>query len=278
MALTGKRALITGAGFGNGRAMAVRFAREGADVVVADIDAARAEETAALVRDLGRRAVVTRTNVCRRDECEAAVRACVEAFGGIDIAVANAGISHGVPFLDMTEEDWDRVMDVNLKGVFFTCQAAARQMVAQGTGGRIITIASIMAEIGSAGSLAYNTSKGGVKIMTKCMALALAPYKITVNAIGPGYIETGMTAPLFEAMPELREYVLDRTPLQRIGSPEDVAALAAFIASDEASFMTGTITFTDGGYLAGQYSERQRQLGEEMRRRLLAQTGGSARS
>lgn len=274
MALTGKRALITGAGFGNGRAMAVRFAREGADVAIADLDDARAAETASMVHEFGRRAVTTHTDVRSAADCAGAVQAAVEAFGGLDIAVANAGISHGVAFLEMTEDDWDQVIDVNLKGVFLTCQAAARQMVAQGTGGRIITIASIMAEIGSAGSVAYNSSKGGVKLLTKCVALALAPYNITVNAIGPGYIETGMTAPLFDAMPIMKEAILDRTPQQRIGKPEDVAALAAFIASDEAGFMTGSLTFTDGGIIAGQYSERQRLAGEELRRQMIAQAKG----
>jgi glucose 1-dehydrogenase len=275
MRLSGKRALVTGAAFGNGRAMALRFAQEGADVVIADVDDARAEETASMVRELGRGAVVTHTDVRSAADCREAVEAAVAAFGGLDIAVANAGVAGGAPFLEMTEADWDRVIDVNLKGVFLTCQAAAKQMVKQGDGGRLITIASIMAEMGAAGAIAYCSSKGGVKLMTKSMALALAPHNITVNAIGPGYIETGMTAPLFEGAPERKQWLIDRTPQERIGKPEDVAAVAAFLASDEAAFMTGTIVFTDGGFTAGQYSMQQRLANEELQRRVQAQPASS---
>src|SRR5437870_3315412 len=164
MRLSGKRAWVTGAASGNGRAIAVRFAQEGADVVVADVNDDGAEETASMVRELGRRAVVTHTDVRSAADCREAVETAVRELGGLDIAVANAGVGAGGPFLDLTEEDWDRTIDVNLKGVFLTCQAAARRMVEQGNGGRLITIASIMAEMGAAGSAAYCASKGGVKL------------------------------------------------------------------------------------------------------------------
>jgi NAD(P)-dependent dehydrogenase (short-subunit alcohol dehydrogenase family) len=271
MRLSEKRALVTGAASGNGRAMAVRFAQEGADIVVADVDDRGAEETASMVREYGRRAVITHTDVRSSADCREAVEAAVREFGGLDIVVANAGVGAGGPFLTLSEEDWDRVIDVNLKGVFLTCQAAARRMVEQGNGGRIITIASIMAEMGAAGSAGYCASKGGVKLLTKSMAIALAPYNITVNAIGPGYIETNMTEPGFRNFPERKAWLVDRTPQERIGKPEDVAALATFLASDEAGFMTGSISFTDGGFTAGQYS-REMRLQQEALLQQQAQT------
>jgi NAD(P)-dependent dehydrogenase (short-subunit alcohol dehydrogenase family) len=271
MTLSGKRAIVTGAAFGNGRGIAVRFAREGADVVIADVDEKRAEETASMVREFGRKAVVARTDVRSAADLAAAVQAAVDNFGGLDIAVANAGVAGGAPFLEMSEEDWDRVIDVNLKGVFLTCQAAAQQMVRQGTGGRIINIASIMSEIGASGAVAYTASKGGVRMLTKSVAIALAPDNITVNAIGPGFIETGMTAPLFDVDPARRGWIEDRTPQGRIGKPEDVAALAVFLASDDAAFITGTTVFTDGGFIAGVNSAAERRRMEELMRRAAQQ-------
>ncbi|MCS7294747.1 MAG: glucose 1-dehydrogenase [Chloroflexota bacterium] len=252
--LDGKVALVTGAASGNGRAMADRFARDGADVAIADIDSEGLEETARLVRQQERRALAMACDVAKKADIDRLVAETVRTFGALHIAVANAGVvERETDCFTMTEEQWDRTISVNLKGVFFTLQAAANQMRIQGTGGRLIAIASIMAEWGSAGTPAYCASKGGVKQLVRSFALACAPYGITCNAIGPGFIDTQMTAFLREA-PPVAQYLIDRTPAGRIGTPEDVAAVASFLASEEASFVTGTIMFADGGITAGLYS------------------------
>ncbi|MEX2080549.1 MAG: SDR family NAD(P)-dependent oxidoreductase [Dehalococcoidia bacterium] len=257
--LEGKVALVTGAGSGNGRAMAVRFAADGADVVIADLEPAAMEETARLVRQQERRAHTVTCDVRHKAEVDAAIAATLDTFGRIDIAVANAGVAErDTDCLTMTEEEWDRTIDVNLKGVFFTLQGSANAMIAGGAGGRLIAIASIMAEWGSGGSPAYTASKGGVKQLVKSFGIAVGPHGITCNAIGPGFIHTNMTARLKEN-PAFEGYLADRTPVGYIGEPEDVAAVAAFLASDEARFMNGTTVYPDGGITAGLYSNAMRQ-------------------
>jgi 2-deoxy-D-gluconate 3-dehydrogenase len=166
----------------------------------------------------------------------------------------------------MTEVEWDRTINVNLKGVFFTLQAAANQMISQGKGGRLIAIASIMAEWGSTGSPAYCASKGGVKQLVKSFAVACGRYGITCNAIGPGFIATGMTQFITDN-PEFAAVLVDRTPMGRIGDPADVAGVAAFLATDEASFVSGTILFPDGGITAGMYSAAMAQMLESVARK-----------
>jgi len=160
----------------------------------------------------------------------------------------------------MTETQWDRTLDVNLKGVFFTLQAAANQMIAQGRGGRLIAIASIMAEWGAAASPAYCASKGGVRQLVRSFAQATGPHGITCNVIGPGFIETGMTETITEN-PLIQGALVDRTPVGRLGTPADIGSLAAFLASDEASFMNGSIVFPDGGITSGMYSAATGGLG-----------------
>jgi NAD(P)-dependent dehydrogenase (short-subunit alcohol dehydrogenase family) len=271
--LNGRVAVVTGAASGNGRAMAVRFAEDGADVVIADLDVAGMEETARLVRQQERQAATQRCDVARKADIDALIAATVERFGRLDIAVANAGVAErDTDCLTMTEEQWDRTIDINLKGVFFTLQAAANQMVAQGTPGRLIAIASIMAEWGSATTPAYCASKGGVKQLVKSFGIALGPRGITCNAIGPGFIETQMTARLKEN-PAFEAYLADRTPVGYIGKPEDVAAVAAFLASDEARFVNGTTIFPDGGIVAGLYSNQMRVAGEQAREALMGAQG-----
>jgi NAD(P)-dependent dehydrogenase (short-subunit alcohol dehydrogenase family) len=258
--LTGKVAVITGAASGNGRGMALRFAREGADVVIADIDASGMEETARLVRAEGRSALVERCDVSRKPEIDELVSAAVAGLGRVDIAVANAGVVEtDTNCLEMSEATWDRTIGVNLKGVFFTLQAAARQMIRQGSGGRLIAVASIMAEWGAPLTPAYSASKGGVKQLVKSFAMACGRFGITCNAIGPGFIETAMTQ-MIRDNPLMSAYLIDRTPVGRMGEPADVAALAAFLASDESSFITGTIVFPDGGMTAGSYSAQAAEL------------------
>ena len=271
--LNGRVAIVTGAASGNGRAMAIRFAQDGADVVIADLDGGGMEETARLVRQQERQALTARCDVARKPDIDALIGTSVERFGRVDIAVANAGVAErDTDCLAMTEEQWDRTIDINLKGVVFTLQAAANQMIAQGTPGRLIAIASIMAEWGSASTPAYCASKGGVKQLVKSFGIALGHRGITCNAIGPGFIETQMTARLKEN-PEFEAYLADRTPVGYIGKPEDVAAVAAFLASDEARFVNGTTIFPDGGITAGLYSNALREAGEQMRAAMLASQG-----
>jgi len=263
--LEGKVAVVTGAAYGNGRGMAVRFAEEGADIVIADIDADRMQETARMVEAAGRRALAQPCNVAKKNEIDALVAATVDRFGHLDIAVANAGVVEmETDCLQMTEEQWDRTLNVNLRGVFFTLQAAAKQMIEQGKGGRLLATASIMAEWGGAATPAYCASKGGVKQLVRSFALACGRYGITCNAIGPGFIETGMTKMITE-QPAIAQMLVDRTPMGRIGQPKDVAALAAYLASDDASFVTGTIIFPDGGITAGMYSAMAAQMMEQAR-------------
>ncbi len=257
--LEGKVAVVTGGGSGNGRAMAVRFAQDGADLVIADLDEAGMAETERLVRQQERQALSLECNVTRKEDIDRLFAATLERFGRVDIAVANAGVAESeTDCLTMTEEQWDRTIDTNLKGVFFTLQVAANHMIERGIKGRLIAIASIMAEWGSAGSPAYTASKGGVKQLVKSFGIAVGPHGLTCNAIGPGFIHTNMTARLKEN-PLFENYLADRTPVGFIGEPEDVAAVAAFLASDEARFMNGTTVYPDGGITAGLYSNMLRQ-------------------
>jgi NAD(P)-dependent dehydrogenase (short-subunit alcohol dehydrogenase family) len=257
--LEGKVALVTGAASGNGRGIAVRFAEDGADVVIADIDAAGMAETERLVRQQEQQALVCRCDVSEKADIDAVVAAAVARFGHLDIAVANAGVAEReTDCFRMTEELWDRTIDINLKGVFFTLQASANQMLAQGKGGRLVAIASILGEWGSAGTPAYCASKGGVRQLVKSFAIAGGPYGITCNAIGPGFIETQMTQ-MIRDNPPFEAYLVDRTPAGYIGQPGDVAAVAAFLAADDARFVNGATIFADGGIIAGLYSNTMRQ-------------------
>ncbi len=266
----GRVAVVTGAASGNGRAMAVRFAEDGADVVIADLDDEGMAETARLVKQQERRALMRRCDVSQKADIDALFEATVEHFGRVDIAVANAGIvEREMNCLTMTEQAWDQTIDVNLKGVFFTLQAAANRMIAAGTKGRLIAISSIMGEWGSAGAPAYCASKGGVKQLVKSFAIAVGPSGLTCNAIGPGFIYTGMTNPMFEAGP-FEQNLIDKTPVGYIGEATDVAAVAAFLASDDARFINGTTIFPDGGITAGNYSNQMRLLMLQMQEQAAA--------
>jgi glucose 1-dehydrogenase len=256
MPLDGKVAIVTGAAGGIGYAIAERFVREKAKVVIADIDA---EKGARAERDLSRlgEAQFLKADVARRLDVHNLIAAAIDAYGDIDILVNNAGIVHGADFLDLAEEDFDRVMDVNLKGSFLTGQAVARHMVekvkAGGSPGSIVNMSSINAVFAIANQVPYSVSKGGVKQLTKAMALSLAPYGIRVNAIGPGSIMTDMLASV-NSDPAARHRILSRTPLGRIGNPAEIAAVAVFLASDEASYITGQTIYADGGRLPLNYT------------------------
>ena len=244
--LQGRVAVITGAGSGLGRSMALRFADEGADVCCADVNGATAEETAEMVRAKGRKAIVTETDVRDANALAEMVRRTAAELGDPWVAVANAGINRQGTLLTLSEEDWQAVIDINLTGVFLTCQAAAQHMVEAGKGGRIITIASVAAEKGFAGLVPYGAAKAGVRMMTRSMAQELAPHRITVNSIGPGLIATNFSGPAMQD-PEYKEQAGKTIPLGRIGEATDVAAIAAFIASDDGEYATGSYFLIDGG-------------------------------
>ena len=256
MTLEGKTAIVTGAASGIGRAIAERFLRDKAQVVVADIDTVRGELAE---RDLGGLGPVrfVKADVGSRLDAHNLVAATLEAFGDIDVLVNNAGIVHGANFLDLREEDFDRVLRVNLKGAFLVGQAVARTMVdrvkAGGPAGAIINMSSINAVVAIADQVPYSVSKGGLNQLTRVMALSLAPHGIRVNAIGPGSIMTDMLTAV-NADPAAKNRVLSRTPLGRTGEPSEIAAIAAFLASDDASYITGQTIYADGGRLPLNYT------------------------
>ena len=244
--LTGRVAFITGAGSGLGRAMALRFAAEGAHIAAADINLVAAEETAEEVRALGPNAIALQVDVRKQTQLDDAVARTAADLGDLWVGVANAGINRSGTLLTLTEADWQAVIDINLTGVFLTCQAVAKQLVRQGAGGRLISIASVAAEKGFAGLIPYGAAKAGVRHMTRSMAQELAPHRITANSIGPGLIATPFGGNDW-SQPGRREAAGLGIPLGRVGEATDVAAVAAFLASDEASFVTGSYYLVDGG-------------------------------
>lgn len=244
----GKVALITGAGSGIGRATAVRLARDGAAVCIVDIDSDGAEETASMVREFGRDALVVKANTASASQVQEAVDRSAKELGGVDIAFANAGIARGAPLLEMSLKDWQDQIDVNLTGVFLTVQATARQMVEQGRGGSIVCTASLAAETTGAGIWSYSATKAGVRIMVRGWAQELGPHRIRVNAIGPGVIDTPLAKGLSgEEGGPIRQALEARTPAGRAGRSEDIAGLVAFMASPDGEFMTGSYVIMDGG-------------------------------
>ena len=249
MRLADKVALVTGGGSGIGRGICLRFAEEGARVAVNDINGESARET---VRLIGRKdgAVAIEADVSRKADCERMVAETVRALGQLDIFVANAGIGRGGLLVDMAEEDWDALMAVNLKGVFLSTQAAAKRLVEQAQGGKIIIMSSLASERAGAGLGAYSAAKAGVRMLARVWAVELAPYRINVNAIGPGVIDTPLAAPLVAA---IRQFRGDEGfgPWGRVGTPLDVANTALFLASEESDYLTGGIIFPDGGLAAG---------------------------
>lgn len=255
MRFEGKVGIVTGGAQGIGRAVALALAREGARVLVADVNAEGISRVAQEVEATGGQALAVRADVSRREDVEAMVRAAVDQLGGVDILVNNAGILRIRSALEHTEEDWDSVMAVNAKGTFLGSQAAARQMVKQGRGGRIVNVASVAGLVARYQELAYGTSKAAIIYMTRLFALELGQYGITVNTIAPGTTRTDIIAAAGEGGdpfgPRLKgDLGRWRTgiPLGRIMEPEDQARAVLFLASEEASGITGAVLPVDGGH------------------------------
>jgi len=247
MRLQDRTAVITGGGRGLGRAIAERFLAEGAKVLLADVDAATLVKTA---EELG--CLSCPTDVAEKDQIDRMVATAIEAFGHIDILVNNAGITHAAEFLDLTVEDFDRVIAVNLRSAFVASQAAARHMIPRGKG-TIVNMSSVNAVFAIPNQIPYAVSKGGMNQLTKVSAMALAPHGIRVNAIGPGTILTDMGQAIMSSA-EMKQKILSRTPLGRCGEPSEIASIAAFLASDDASYLTGQTIYPDGGRLALNYT------------------------
>jgi NAD(P)-dependent dehydrogenase (short-subunit alcohol dehydrogenase family) len=248
MQLENKVAIITGGANGIGRATAQRFAREGARVVVADIDFENAQKVAAEICAEVGTALALAVDVRSRESVKALFARTIAEFGRVDILAAIAGIAGGATFVDLPEESWDRVLAVNLKGVFLCGQEAARQMIAQGTGGRIINMSSTNGLVGEAEFAHYNASKFGVVGLTMTMAIELAPYRINANAVCPGFILTRLSDGLV-AQPGYAAEYLKKIPLGRFGEPDDVVGAFVFFASDDSRYITGTTLVVDGGQL-----------------------------
>jgi NAD(P)-dependent dehydrogenase (short-subunit alcohol dehydrogenase family) len=246
--LTGRVALVTGASRGLGKGMAVALAGAGADMAVAARGAEGLKQTAEEIGDLGRETLAVSTDVTQVEQIRDLVRRTVDHFGHLDILIPAAGINIRGPSVDYAEADWDRVIAVNLKGVFFTCQAAGRIMIEQGSGS-IITVASLTTTFGFPGIASYCASKGGVGQLTKSLASEWAPHGVRVNAVAPGYYRTAMTEPLFQD-PAFREYIFGRIPMDRPGLPEDLGGAVVFLASDASTYVTGQVLYVDGGWTA----------------------------
>jgi NAD(P)-dependent dehydrogenase (short-subunit alcohol dehydrogenase family) len=248
--LSQRVAIVTGAARGIGLACAQRFADEGALLVLADLDSSAGGAAAASVPG----ADFFHADVARKGEVDALVEHALARHGRVDVLVNNAGITHACEFLDLEETDFDRVLAVNLKSMFLCGQAVARAMVKLGVRGSIVNMSSANAVVAIPNQVPYVVSKGGINQLTKVMAVALAPHGIRVNGIGPGTILTELARKAVLTDDAARRKILSRTPLGRCGEPEEVAAVAAFLASDDASYLTGQTIYPDGGRLALNYT------------------------
>jgi glucose 1-dehydrogenase len=245
--LLGKKILVTGSSKGIGRGIAVRFAQEGADVVINyNSDPNGAEEALAEVKAAGQHGVAIQGNTGSVEAVRQLVAKSAEALGGLDVLVNNAGIESHAPFWDVSEADYDRILNVNLKGVFFGSQAFVQHCRAQGRGGKIINISSVHEDLAFPNFAAYCASKGGLRMLARTLAVELGPLGITINNIAPGAIETPINAKLLND-PEKLGALTRQIPLGRLGQPGDVAGLATFLASNDSDYVTGSTYFVDGG-------------------------------
>jgi len=247
MRLQNKIAIITGAGSGIGRSIALAFVKEGAKVVIADWSEENGKQTKEQIRKEGGEAIFIKTDVSKAKDIDEMVKICLDKFGRIDILVNNAGIYRAYNLHEMSEENWDEVIDVNLKSVFLGSKRVIPEMLKQGKG-KIINVASIAGLIGFAQSGAYCASKGGIIALTREMSLEYAPQKINVNCIAPGVIKTAMTKDML-ADPATKQFLESSTPYPRLGEPEDIAQAAVYLASDESDFVNGEVLVVDGGWV-----------------------------
>jgi 3-oxoacyl-[acyl-carrier protein] reductase len=244
MDLTGKRAVVTGAGQGIGKATALKLAQQGADIIVDDINPETAPRVAQEIQALGRKAVAVIADVAKRDHVERIIQTAIKELGGIDILVNNAGIARSNVLARLKDDQWDEVLNVDLKGIFYCTQAAVPFMMKQRSG-KIISISSIYGRIGAMGDANYAAAKSGIVGFTKSIARELARYNINVNAIMPGLVDT----PLLRGIPEkYLKPMIEEVPLKRVGRPEDIANVVAFLASEDSSYMTGAILEVTGGW------------------------------
>jgi 3-oxoacyl-[acyl-carrier protein] reductase len=247
MRLKGKVAVVTGSRRGIGRAIALEMAKEGARVVVSDIELKECQIVCDEIRKLGSHAIAVKCDVTKKNEVNAMMEKAIQKFGRIDIMVNNAGVYVSKPFTETTEEDWDFMLNINLKGAFLCSSAASKHMIKQKSG-KIISTASIAGKVGFADSSAYCASKGGIISMTRELAMELAPYNINVNAVAPGVVDTNMTKGLMEDE-KAKQGLLTSIPLGRIGRPEDIAKAVVFLASEDSDYVTGHTLVVDGGWL-----------------------------
>ncbi len=247
--LTDKIALVTGAGRGIGRAIAITLAKAGAHVLVNDLKAENCKETVESIQKLGREAVIVEGDVSMEAEVRGMIQKGIESFGRIDILVNNAGVVGRKPIFDTDEKDWDQMIDVNLKGTFLCSKYVAERMKEQGVKGRIVNISSIMGEVALPPRPAYCASKGGIIALTRDLAAELAQYGINVNSVAPGWVETDLTSSYF-AQKNVHDYLIERIPLGRFCLPEEIANVVCFIASEYGEYITGQAIFVDGGWTA----------------------------
>jgi len=244
MRLENKIAIVTGSASGIGQAIAEKFISEGASVVFSDVNG-----DDSLITKFGEKALFVKCDVSKSDEVENLIKKTVEHFGRVDVMVNNAGVGGLGGILDITDENWEKIININLSGTMFGMRESAKAMKAKEIKGSIINLSSILGTVGLGGAIAYCASKGGVVQLTHAGSLDLAPHNIRVNAIAPGFIETNMTRDVLK-MKEFNDMVTSSTPLGHVGKVEDIANAALYLASDEANYVTGTVVYVDGGWTA----------------------------
>ena len=247
MKLKNKIAIVTGSGRGIGKSTALELAKEGAKVVVSDIDIKECQNVCDEIKKIGSDAIAVKCDISKKSDVDAMIKKTMQKFQKIDILINNAGVVLTKPFVEMTEKDWDFVLDINLKGVFLCTNAVVKQMIKQKSG-KIISVASIAGEVGFMNTSAYCASKAGIINLTRGLALELSPHNINVNAIAPGVIATKMTEDMLKDK-KTKEVLLASTPLGRVGQPEEIGKAAVFLASDDSNFITGHTLVVDGGWL-----------------------------